>query len=74
MLWQGSVVEIDYGFFRVFGPYFIGKSMGTFRSLIFGLWTLVIYPSPLTKAGYEVIIMMTTADKGVPRLILLLSR
>ena len=29
LLWQGSMVEIDYGFFRVFGPYFLGKSLGT---------------------------------------------
>ena len=25
LLLHGSIVEIDYGFFRVFGPYFIGK-------------------------------------------------
>ena len=24
LLWQRSIVEIDYGFFRVLGPYFIG--------------------------------------------------
>ena len=35
LLWQGSIVGIDYGFFRVFGPYFIGKSLGTFKILIF---------------------------------------
>ena len=48
LLWQGSIVEIDYGFLRVFGPYFIGKSLGTFKILIFGLW------SPLAGAGYEI--------------------
>ena len=31
MLWQGSIVEIDYGLFRVFGPYFIGQSLGTYK-------------------------------------------
>ena len=36
LLWQGSIVEIDYGFFKVFGPYFIGKSLGTLKILIFG--------------------------------------
>ena len=39
LLWQGSIVEIDYGFFGVFGPYFIGKSLGTFIILIFRLWS-----------------------------------
>ena len=29
LLWQRSLLEIDYGSFRVFGPYFIGKSLGT---------------------------------------------
>ena len=36
-----SLVEIDYGFFRVVGPYFIGKSLGTLKVLIFGLWSLI---------------------------------
>ena len=44
LLWQGSIVEIDYGLFRVFGPYFIGKSLGTFKILIFGLWSFI--PNP----------------------------
>ena len=44
LLWQGSIVEIDYGFFRVFGPYFIGKSLGTFKILIFGLWSFIPHP------------------------------
>ena len=30
LLWQGLIVELDFGFFRVFGPFFIGKSLGTF--------------------------------------------
>ena len=47
LLWQGSIVEIDYGFFRVFGPYFIGKSLGTFKILIFGLLSC----SPWAKGG-----------------------
>ena len=34
-------MEIDDGFFRVFGPYFIGKSLGTFKIMIFGLWSLI---------------------------------
>ena len=41
LLWQGSIVEIDYGLFRVVGPYFIGKSQGTFKVLIFGLWSFI---------------------------------
>ena len=44
LLCQGSIVEIDYGFFRVFGPYFIGKSLGTFKILIFGLWSFIPHP------------------------------
>ena len=44
LLWQGSIVEIDYGLFRVFGPYFIGKSLGTFKILIFGLWSFIRHP------------------------------
>jgi hypothetical protein len=44
LLWQRSIVEIDYGFFRVFGPYFIGKSLGTFKILIFGLWSFIPHP------------------------------
>ena len=44
LLWQRSIVEIDYGFFGVFGPYFIGKSMGTFKILIFGLWSFIPHP------------------------------
>ena len=31
LLWQGSIVEIAYGFFRVFGPYFMGKSLAVPR-------------------------------------------
>ena len=44
LLWQGSIVEIDYGFFRVFGPYFIGKTQGTFKILILGLWSFIPHP------------------------------
>ena len=44
LLWQGSIVEIDYGFFRVLGSYFIGKSLGTFKILIFGLWSFIPHP------------------------------
>ena len=44
LLWQGSNVEINYGFFRAFGPYFIGKSLGTFKIYIFGLWSLIPHP------------------------------
>ena len=44
LLWQGSIVEIDYGFFRVFGPYFIGKSLGNFKMLIFGFWSFISNP------------------------------
>ena len=28
-------MDIDYGFFRVFGPYFIGKSLGTFNFFLY---------------------------------------
>jgi hypothetical protein len=42
LLWQGSIVEIDYGFFRVFGLYFIGKSLGTFKTL--RLWSFIPPP------------------------------
>ena len=42
LLWQGSIVEIDYGFFRVVGPYFVGKSLGTSKILIFGLWSFIL--------------------------------
>ena len=42
LLWQGSIVEIHYGIFRVFGPYFIEKLLGTFK-------ILVIYPYPLQR-------------------------
>ena len=44
LLWQRSIVEIDYGIFRVFGLYFIGKSLGTFKILIFGLWSFIPHP------------------------------
>ena len=73
LLWQGSIVEIDYVFFRVFGPYFIGKSLctfkilyldfghlsltptvydllGTFKILIFGLWSFI---PPAYRAKYQ---------------------
>ena len=46
VLWQGSIVEIDYGFFSVFGPYCIGKSLGTFKILKFGLWSFIPHPYP----------------------------
>ena len=41
LLWQGSIVEIDYGFSRVVGPDSIGKSLGTFKIWIFGLWSFI---------------------------------
>ena len=41
LLWQGSIVETDYGLGRVFGPYLIGKSLGPFTNLIFGLWSFI---------------------------------
>ena len=44
LLLQRSIVEIDYGFFRVFGPYFIGKSLDTYKMLIFGLWSFIPHP------------------------------
>ena len=44
LLWKGPIVEIDYGFFRVFGPYFIGKSLGTLKILIFGFWSFISHP------------------------------
>ena len=44
LLWQGSIMEIGYGFFRVFGLYFIGKSLGNFKILMFGLWSFI--PTP----------------------------
>ena len=49
LLWQGSIVEIDYGFFRVFGPYFTGKSLGTFKILIFGFWSFISHPYKLVQ-------------------------
>ena len=36
-----ALVGVDYGFFRVLGPYAIGKSLGTFQVLIFGLWSFI---------------------------------
>ena len=44
LLCQGSIVEIDYAFFRVVDPYFIGKSLDTFKILIFGLWSFFPHP------------------------------
>ena len=44
LLWQGSIVKIEYGFFRVFGPHFIGKSLSTFKILTFGLWSCIPHP------------------------------
>ena len=44
LLWQGSIVGIDYGFLTFFGPYFIGKSLSTFKILIFGLWLFFLHP------------------------------
>ena len=43
-------VDIDYGFFRVFGPYFLGKLLGTFQILIFGLWSYIPPPWNLRKS------------------------
>ena len=34
-------MEIVYGFY---GPYFMGKSLGTFKILIFGLWSFIPHP------------------------------
>ena len=54
LLWQGSIVEIDYGFFRVFDPYLIGKSLGTFKILIFGFWSFISQPYlQLTMISYK---------------------
>ena len=61
LLWQGSIGEIDYGFW-VFGPYFIGKSLGTlkFWYLDFGhlsdtpahfIWTYLLKQSWNCRAG-----------------------
>ena len=44
LLWQGSIVEIDFGFFIFFGPCLIEKSLGTFTILIFGLWSFIPHP------------------------------
>ena len=44
LLQQKSIVEIYHWLFIVFGPYFIGKSLGTFKIL---MGTLVIYQTPL---------------------------
>ena len=52
LLWQGSIVEIDHGFFRVVGPYFIGKSLGTLKILIFRLWSFIRHPYPRTYDVY----------------------
>ena len=60
LLWQGSIVEIDYGLFRVVGPYLMGKSLGPFKILIFGLWSFIwpmlvpkqmnlLYKQPISK-------------------------
>ena len=48
LLWQGSIVEIDYGLLRVFGPYFMEKSLGTFKILIIGLGHLSDTPTSAT--------------------------
>ena len=46
LLWQGSIVEVDYGLFRVFGPYFIEKYLGSFKIWIFELWSFIWQPYP----------------------------
>ena len=46
-------MEIDFGFFRVYGPYFIGKSLGTFKILIFGLWSFIPHPSGEIQTGWN---------------------
>ena len=33
LLWQKSIVEIDHGLYTVFGPHFIGKSLGTLQKM-----------------------------------------
>ena len=53
LLWQRLIVEVDYGFFRVFGPYFIAKSLATFRILIFGLWSFIPPPYNSTPIGWS---------------------
>ena len=42
-------MEIDFGFFRVFDPYFIGKSLGNCKKNY--IWILVIYLTPLIWRG-----------------------
>ena len=44
LFWQRSIVEIDYGFFKVFGPYFIGKSLGTLKFLYLDFGHLSLTP------------------------------
>ena len=63
LLWQRSIVDIAYGFFRVFGPYFMGKSLGTFKILIFGLWSFIPHPYVLAPTlGFSVIPMTVVQD------------
>ena len=38
-------MEIYYGLFIVLVPYFIGKSLGIFKILIFGLWSFIRHPN-----------------------------
>ena len=57
LLWQGSIVEIDYGFLRVFGPFFIGKSLGTFKILKFGLLSFI--PTPYLREQIYIFMSVT---------------
>ena len=49
LLWQGSIAEIDYGFFIDFGPYFIEKSLGTFKFCYLDFAYLSLPPSIWSK-------------------------
>jgi hypothetical protein len=67
LLWQGSVVEIDYyGFVRVFGPYFIEKSLGTFKILIFGFWSFISHPYQGKYFGSVRLVKSLLLNKFIP--------
>ena len=42
--WPKVFKEIDHWCFRVFGPYFIGKSPCTTRRLTFEFWSIIVRP------------------------------